>query len=235
MPDAKNVPIAPASTVVLLRDRLDSAGVEALLLRRSAQLAFHGGAWVFPGGRVDADDAAEGEDLFAEPAARRAAVREANEEAGVVLAGDEMVPIAHWTTPLGPPRRFSTWFFAAAVGHGEDHTVAIDGTETTDHAWWTPEQALERRAAGDIELPPPTFVTLRTVQPYRSATDAVDALRALPAAVFVPKIVAFEGGSVCLYAGDSGYDTADPAAPRPHHRLHMGSGLADPNWRYVRD
>ena len=35
----------PAATVVLIRDGRD--GLEVLLARRSSQLAFHGGAWVF--------------------------------------------------------------------------------------------------------------------------------------------------------------------------------------------
>ena len=30
--------------------------LEVLLARRSSKLAFHGGAWVFPGGRIDPDD-----------------------------------------------------------------------------------------------------------------------------------------------------------------------------------
>ena len=41
----------PAATVVLLRDGAD--GVETLMLRRDVNLAFAGGAWVFPGGRLD--------------------------------------------------------------------------------------------------------------------------------------------------------------------------------------
>ena len=48
------VDAAPAATVVLLRDGDD--GLEVLLARRSSKLAFHGGAWVFPGGRIDPDD-----------------------------------------------------------------------------------------------------------------------------------------------------------------------------------
>ena len=45
---------APAATVVLIRD--GEQGLEVLLARRSSQLAFHGGAWVFPGGLVDRGD-----------------------------------------------------------------------------------------------------------------------------------------------------------------------------------
>lgn len=45
----------PAATVVLLRDA--AAGPEVLLLRRVRSSGFVPGAYVFPGGRVDADDA----------------------------------------------------------------------------------------------------------------------------------------------------------------------------------
>src|SRR5690606_9942576 len=45
----------PAATVVLMRDA--PSGPEALLLRRPRRSSFAGGAWVFPGGVVDAEDA----------------------------------------------------------------------------------------------------------------------------------------------------------------------------------
>ena len=48
--------IRDAATVVLLRD--GASGIEAWLLTRLAALAFAGGMAVFPGGRVDPDDAA---------------------------------------------------------------------------------------------------------------------------------------------------------------------------------
>ncbi len=40
-----------AATAVLLRN--SEQGLETLLLRRNAKLAFAGGAWVFPGGAID--------------------------------------------------------------------------------------------------------------------------------------------------------------------------------------
>jgi 8-oxo-dGTP pyrophosphatase MutT (NUDIX family) len=91
------VPIRDAATVVLLRD--GATGPEAWLLTRIAKLAFAAGMTVFPGGRVDADDATlpiVGADLAAlaarsgcdETTARAlvgAAVRETFEETGVLL------------------------------------------------------------------------------------------------------------------------------------------------------
>ncbi len=67
----------PSATIVLLRDA--AGALEVLLVRRNEKLDFHGGAWVFPGGRIDAadldgDGVVDGEAEMR--AARRAAVRE---------------------------------------------------------------------------------------------------------------------------------------------------------------
>ena len=51
----------PAATVVLVREGV--GGPEVLLLRRNRATGFVPGAWVFPGGRVDA---ADGEDALAD-------------------------------------------------------------------------------------------------------------------------------------------------------------------------
>lgn len=85
----------PAATVVLLRDGAD--GPEVLLLQRHRSSGFVPGAYVFPGGRVDAADAdprlaarARGLADAPEPPAPYwfAAVREVFEETGVLLARD---------------------------------------------------------------------------------------------------------------------------------------------------
>ena len=44
----------PSATVIVLRDV--GSRMEALLLRRNSKIAFHGGAWVFPGGHIDLED-----------------------------------------------------------------------------------------------------------------------------------------------------------------------------------
>lgn len=56
-PAAPGLPDPPraAATVVLLRD--NTAGPEVLLLRRNAQASNMAGVYVFPGGKLDADDA----------------------------------------------------------------------------------------------------------------------------------------------------------------------------------
>jgi len=84
---------APAATVLLLRDLPQ---FEVLMIARHENSAFAGGALVFPGGRVDPGDklpewrnfarGLDGDDHVA--ASQVAAIREAFEEAGVLLARD---------------------------------------------------------------------------------------------------------------------------------------------------
>jgi 8-oxo-dGTP pyrophosphatase MutT (NUDIX family) len=89
----------PASTIVLLRDGL--SGLETFMVVRHHQIDFASGALVFPGGRMEGTDAELGESLSPDdPLApfKVAAIREAFEECGVLLARakgeDALVPAA---------------------------------------------------------------------------------------------------------------------------------------------
>jgi 8-oxo-dGTP pyrophosphatase MutT (NUDIX family) len=159
--------------VVLLRTLASSAcEFEVLLLRRSSQLVFYGGAWVFPGGRIDAADAHDGEDLRA--AAGRAAIRELAEETGLALPASELVYFARWITPKGRARRFDTFYFAA---HAPAGSVSVDQGEVDAYRWMRPADALAACAARQIELPPPTFVTLTQLALHADPQAALAALR----------------------------------------------------------
>lgn len=215
-------PPVPAATVIVLRDGPDAP--EVLLLRRSSRLAFHGGAWVFPGGRVDLE-AGETDD---DAGARRAAAREAHEEAGLELAPAALVPLSHWTTPEGQPRRFATWFYIALAGAAE---VRVDGGEIHEHRWCSAARALADQRTGAIELPPPTFVTLVELARHRSTRDALAAAAASRPLVYLPRIVKAGDGMASLYPGDAGWEARDADRPGTRHRLlFLASG-----WRYLRE
>lgn len=98
--DEQSVPIRQAATVMLVADR---PGLQVFMMERNANMVFGGGMWVFPGGSVDdADDpdrfqhismhrsdadASRLMDLSAGGLAYYiAAIREAFEEAGILLA-----------------------------------------------------------------------------------------------------------------------------------------------------
>ena len=213
-----------ASTVMLVRDAAD--GLETLMLRKNSKIAF-GGMWVFPGGRVDEADRAglaADDDLGA---ARRAATREAEEESALIIALDELVPFSHWTPPPVTPRRFLTWFFLAGAPTGE---VVVDQGEILDHVWISPAEALAQRDAGEIELAPPTFVSLFDLAQWPTVDAALAAVRARTPERFSTRIAIHDDGPIALWHGDAGYAEGDASAPGARHRLSM----APDGWRYER-
>lgn len=187
------------------------SGDSVLLLRRHPDLSFHGGAWVFPGGRCDGGETP-----------RAAAVRETFEESALVVSPDALERFARWTTPEGRPRRFVTDLFVAWAPDGD---VQVDGGEIVEARWWTPREALRARDAGELVLPPPTFVTLARLANGTLGPGAVTGVDEI-----LPVVVAVEGGSCALYPGDAGYASADPSAVGARHR----AWLLDAGWRYER-
>ena len=169
----------PAATVVLARQA--ATDVEVLLLQRNANLAFNGGKWVFPGGRIDRSDYPQNSNLEF-PAACQAAIRETREEAGIEICIEDLIHTAHWTTPPSLPRRFSTWFFVCALRKSVE--VEVDRGEIMAHRWITPTQALQECAAKTLRLPHPTQVTLQDLAPFRKLDDLLSNLAQADIRVF---------------------------------------------------
>lgn len=217
-------PPVPAATVILIRD--GDCGLETLMLRRNSKIAF-GGMWVFPGGRVDPADvgpSGENDDLAT---ARRAAVREAQEESGLQLLESSLLPYSHWTPPPITPKRFLTWFFLAAAPPGE---IVVDGGEIHEHAWQRPAEALVRRDAGEIELAPPTWVTLYELGRHSTVEAALAATRVREPERFETHIAVEEDGPTAMWHGDAGWADGNANADGPRHRLRMHTG----SWHYER-
>jgi 8-oxo-dGTP pyrophosphatase MutT (NUDIX family) len=223
----------PAATVVLIRD--GGEGLETLMLRKSSKIAF-GGMWVFPGGRVDETDRdalliAHSEHPLDEDqshaAAQQAAVREAREETGLEISREDLVTYSHWVPPPIAPRRFLTWFFLAPAPTGK---IVIDQGEIRDHAWMRPVEALQRRDALEIELAPPTFVTLHELCSWPTVERALEAVAARPAERFQTRVSVGDAGPVAMWHGDAAWPEGDVMAPGPRHRLWM----RDDGWLYER-
>ncbi len=215
-----------AATVILLRD--GPTGLETLMLRRNSKIVF-GGMWVFPGGRLDPEDwegVVEGDELAA---SRRAARRESIEETGLEIDPESMVPFSHWTPPPITPKRFLTWFFAARAGHGE---VSIDHGEIHESDWMGPVEALRRQREQEIELAPPTYVTLSELSAWSSVDEALTSVGDRTPERFETRISVLEGvGPVTLWHGDAGYEQGDATALGHRHRLTMTKGGP---WQYDR-
>ena len=216
----------PAATVVPLRD--EPGGLAVLMVRRADSMAY-GGAWAFPGGRVDPADRTPGDAPDDLGAARRTAVREAAEEIGLAFPTDALVPYSHWTGGAGGGRgrRFAAWYFLAPAPEG---SVVVDGSETVDHRWTTPAQALARHERGEIAVVAPTWMTLTALAGAATTAGVLaDAARRDPPR-YVSRLVALGAEHrVVLWDGDAGYATADPGAPGARHRLVMDG----PAWRLV--
>ena len=209
-----------------MRDAADA--LEVLLVKRNTKIAFHGGSWVFPGGKVDAVDhlpGTNGDDL---EIARHAAARELHEEAGIVVNGLSLRAFSHWTTPNNQPKRFAAWFFFTTVN--SDCLVEIDGDEIVDHCWLTVDEALAQRDRGKIALPPPTFVSLIKLRPFNDSAAFLAHVGKLGVERFVPRVVDLDDGRCSLYEEDAGYGSLDLTSVGPRHRLMMQNS----GWEYVR-
>jgi len=211
--------LVPAATVVLLRD--GSAGVETLMLRKNSKIAF-GGMWVFPGGRIDEEDEVVGRDGEVDDlaTAATAAVREAAEEASIDVDPTTLVWFAHWVPPPVMPKRFATYFFAAPLG-ARSGDVAVDDGEITDHEWMRPADAMGRRDGGEIELAPPTWMTLNRLAGFATVSEALTELDAAKPPFYETHMARTDAGPVAMWAGDAGYEANDPTIKGPRHRLTM--------------
>lgn len=156
-------------------------------MRRSSKHRFLPGFVVFPGGAVDADDAARAERWFGDPgeASRAAAVRELAEEAGLLPtagglvtaaeapddpasfpggppARESLPQISHWIAPEEVPVRFDARFFG--VEAPRDLDPRPDGGEAV-HAWWArPFDLLEANMSGGCLLYWPTMKVLEGLE-----------------------------------------------------------------------
>lgn len=215
-PDSVN-PLIPAATVVLLRTRNDQP--EVLMLQKTKGIAF-GGMWVFPGGKIDQSDHDDDGDILA--AAKNAAVREAEEETAVTLSHDCFVWFSHWTPPITTPKRFSTWFFAAEM---DDQDIEVDGGEILKHRWITPKEALAHHEADEIELAPPTWITLHQLSLEESVDDILKSFESKEPIHFKTKLMLNESKQpMAIWHGDDAYTSDDPNQGTKRHRLTMKKG-----------
>ena len=216
-----------AATIILVRER-SGGGVETLLMRRHRKSTFMSDTFVFPGGKVDADDAS----------VEVAAIRELFEEAGVLLARatgafpdaarreawrprlnpgqarfaellreEQLEPDfarlhawARWVTPSMEPRRFDARFYLAEMP--ADQTTSYDQKETVEEAWVAPEEGIARHAeAKGFKVPPPQLRTLHELLqagPSLAACVAAADARSPHVAPVMPRFADLGGGKMAL-------------------------------------
>jgi 8-oxo-dGTP pyrophosphatase MutT (NUDIX family) len=187
----------PAATVILLRG--GSETLEVLLVKRNPQARFMGGAWVFPGGAV------AGHEGHGDRALRAAAVRELQEEAGILL-GDpaELLPFSRWITPSQVKIRFDTVFYLAPLPPGA--TEKVDGREVVDARWYGPRDALESARSGELFLVFPTIKHLEQLCVFRSARELIDHARGRDVRPVQPRVLLSGETARIVLPGEPGYE-----------------------------
>ena len=215
-------PLIPAATVMLLREHEDR--LEVLMLRRNRQLKSFGGAWVFPGGRVDDTDGV-GQDEIGR--AKAAAIRETMEETGLDISGTEMVTLSCWIPPIQEKRRFSTWFFIVKAPNA---AVQIDQGEIHDYQWVCPREFLAKVPSPDIMIMPPTFVSLKKLTEFSRVESVMSGIHEAETDIFETRFMKGSNGFVTLWKPDSAYETQELESPGPRHRLTCQKDV----WHYER-
>ena len=191
-------PVTPrqAATVIVLRGGPD--GLEVLLVKRNPAQRFLGGAWVFPGGAVDAGEGT------GDAAHRAAGVREVQEEAAIALPDPAaLVRFSRWITPAMVSIRFDTHFFLATAP--EDATPVPDGSETVDLGWFTPQGALDAHARDEILLVFPTIKTLEQLAEFSSADALLEWAAGREVEPVEPQVIGDGPSARIVLPGEPGY------------------------------
>ena len=140
---------------------------------------------------------------------------------GLMLRADLLTPWARWITPEVSPRRFDTWFFAAALPPGQTAALPPEGrrdprgvrgdgsprsggvpggvvppggsTESDSGTWLAPAAALEAARSGRITLLPPTAVTLAELAAHQDVASVLAQRRTITP--LLPRVIVEDEGA----------------------------------------
>jgi 8-oxo-dGTP pyrophosphatase MutT (NUDIX family) len=141
------------------------------------------------------------------------------------LALDVLVLFAHWVTPPIDTRQFDTRFFMARVPPHQ--TPAHDETETTHSAWARPSDAIAQSLGGEIVLPPPTYTTLRELEPFASVDEALAWARQRRIVRRMPHLLEQDSQRMLLLPGDP----LHPDPPGDEPPIETRFVFVDARWR----
>ena len=142
---------------------------------------------------------------------RQTTIRAVIERERLRLALDTLVLFAHWVTPPIDARQFDTRFFMTRVP--PDQTPAHDDTETTHSIWTTPADAIAQSQRGEIVLPPPTWSTIRELEPFTTVDEALGWARRRRVVSRRPLMLEQDGVRMLIAPGDPLHP--DPAGDEP--------------------
>jgi len=217
-----NQDLIPSAAVLLVRDvdREDkpqgepAETIEVLLLQRNPSLAVDGGFWVFPGGKLEADELVL-ERLQAE---KQAAIRECQEECGISLCEASVQPYSRWITPDIMPKRFNTAFFISSVD--QNAMVSIDQSEIVDYRWDTPKNFLAQMTSNQLKVRAPALISMLELLSFSNQASLLQAISEREVEVYNPRSVKNSAEElVFIYGSDAGYQHSDSQNTDHLHRL----------------
>lgn len=147
----------PAAAVAFVRDT--ERGIEVYLSRRPAHFRYYPDAFVFPGGRLDAEDS----DL------RATARREVKEEIGIDIDTQRLVPLRniHTSAHAGPVYHMLTFAYPAEA----EFNTSLNIEEVEEEMWIMAREALAR-----LELPYQIRAAVYTIASFASVAELLGAL-----------------------------------------------------------
>jgi 8-oxo-dGTP pyrophosphatase MutT (NUDIX family) len=147
----------PAAAVAFVRDT--EQGIEVYLSRRPAHFRYYPGAFVFPGGRFDADD----------PDIRATALREVREEIGIDIDTRLLVPLRniHTSAHAGPVYHMLTFAYPAE----REFNTSLNTEEVDEEMWIVARDALAR-----FELPYQIRAAVFTIAQFHTVADLLATL-----------------------------------------------------------
>ncbi|MER5727417.1 NUDIX hydrolase [Streptomyces sp. NPDC002138] len=131
--------------------------------------------------------------------ARELSFAEFLDRRGLLLRSDLLGAWARWITPEFEPRRYDTWFFVAALPAGQRTRNA--STEADRTVWIRPAEAAAGYDKGELLMMPPTISTLRSLEPYGSAAEALAAAAGQDLAPVLAQAVLEDGQLVLSWPG----------------------------------
>jgi len=205
MAETQVVDALPASSIVVVRD--DTCGLEVLMIERAKTMRFAPGAFVFPGGKVDARDQSETfweglincENSLPDLSYRLAGLRELYEEASVLITDN---PVSAATTNLDFVERlkeagarlnvadmvpFAHWVTPEPMPRRFDTHFYIvahngeeachDGNEAISLRWVRPKAILEDWGDDKVPLMFPTRLNLMKLARASTVAEALEQSR----------------------------------------------------------
>lgn len=131
-------------------------------------------------------------------------------EAGLRLKLRGLVPFTRWVTPEALPKRYDTFFLAAAMPPNQE-AVAAPG-EIASLEWVTPGAALTRADSREAYILPPTRAALTALNAYRDVRSTLAGLgQDADLAPILPRVVGAatgvgQQGIRVLMPGEPGYE-----------------------------